>query len=128
VLSGSITSWKRFDSANGDIGYFSEAEPYLDNSREHARRALQAVQEVFEEMESLHLQLERLQRSLTQEADAVSLTTLIFNPYRPTNAQSFNFVSAVTTMQKHSTIELQQKSTSSFVSFSPRSFESANLC
>jgi hypothetical protein len=72
VLSGSITSWRRFDSADGDIGYFSEVEPYMDNSREHALRALRALKEAFEEMDSLLLQLERLQRSLTQEADAVS--------------------------------------------------------
>jgi len=72
VLSETIKAWERFNSSNGDIGYFSDIESSLDASQHRTRLSPRAIGETFETLEGLQQKLLLLDKSCHNSAQAVS--------------------------------------------------------
>lgn len=69
-ISEATKAWTRFNSLDGDIGYFSGPSPNPSGSQHH--RSLRAIKETFEMLEDLQQKLELLDKSCNNSAQAVS--------------------------------------------------------
>lgn len=72
VLSGTIMDWKRFNASDGDLAYFSDLESYSERSWNGVRGSLSAIQKTFDQLEKLRDDLNSLEKSCSNDAEAVS--------------------------------------------------------
>jgi len=72
VLSKVINAWERFNSHNGDIGYFAP-DSLPDSARQPARRSLFEINQIFEILKGLNRDLLHLQQDNERSAQAVRL-------------------------------------------------------
>ena len=70
-LSGTIKFWERFNSSNGDIGYFSDIKS-SDDLQNRINLSLRAINEIVETLEELQRTLDILIGFCDDYSNAVS--------------------------------------------------------
>jgi len=74
-LSETIKAWERFNSSNGDIGYFSDSSISQNRAKS---LSLRAIKKTFEMLEDLQEKLLLLEKSCRNSAQTVSYNESVF--------------------------------------------------
>lgn len=87
MISKLTNAWDRFNSHNGDIGYFAP-DSLPDSARLPARRSLFEINQRFEILKGLQRDLAHLHQNNESSAQAVRLRQASFGSIHPFSRQS----------------------------------------